>query len=249
MKQPVFKRFSSLLVLLLTGLLIVGSLLPAFAGDLPDSQGPILVVTGLGQVEVKPDQAKITMAVVSSGKSLKELQEQNSYTVNRVIDSLREKGLREYQIETTGYNAWPQYSYAESEDKQPPRIIGYQVRNQITVTSDDLHKVGQIVDTALKAGANEMQNIAYSLNDYNSVQSTALSQACINANKKANAIARALGIKVGPIISVKEGSTPAEMYPLYIDTAGAGAAGGDIPIQPGNITVRGTVTITYQIIR
>ena len=250
MKKPViFNRFSSLLVLLLTGLLIIGSLLPVFAAEPPDTQGPILVVTGLGQAEVKPDQAEITLAVVTTGKSLELQQEQNSRTVNEVIDSLLKQGLQSHQIETTGFNAWPQYVYGDSGNKQPPEITGYQVRNQITVTTDDLQSIGRIIDTALKAGANEVQNVAYSLNDYNSVQATALTLACTNANIKANAIARALGIKVGAVLSVKEGSTPAEMYPVYIGTAGAGIARGDTPIQPGDITVRSTVTITYQIIR
>ena len=242
-------RFSSLLVLLLAGLLIAGSLLPAFAAEIPDTQGPIMVVTGLGQTDVKPDRAEVTLAVVSSGKSLGELQDQNSRTVNRVVDSLLELGLSRHQIETTGYNAWPQYAYGDRGDKQPPEIIGYQIRNQITITLDDLQSIGRIVDTSLKAGANEVQNIAYSLKDYNSIQAQALSQACTNANIKANAIARALGIKVGAIVSVKEGSAPAEIYPVYISAAGAGTPGGDIPIQPGSITVRSTVTITYQILR
>ncbi len=249
MRQPIFKRFSSLLVLLLTGLLVVGSLLPAFAADPIETQGPIMVVSGLGQVEVKPDQAEVTLAVVSSGKSLGELQDQNSSTVKQVINSLVELGLKRHQIETTGYNAWPQYVYGDNADRQPPEITGYQVRNQITITTGDLQSMGRIIDTALKAGANEVQNISYSLNDHDSAQATALNRACTNANVKANAIARALGIKVGAIVSVKEGTTPAEMYPLYIDTAGAGMVRGDVPIQPGNITVRSTVTITYQILR
>jgi len=250
MSQPVlYKRFSSLLVLLLTGLLIIGSLYPAFAGEPPDTQGPILVVTGLGQVEVQPDQAKITLAVVSAGKSMEELQNQNSRTVNQVVNSLLEEGVQRYQIETTGYNAWPQHDYGDSRDTHPPEIIGYQVRNQITITSSDLPKVGSIINTALKAGANEVQDVAYSLDDYSSAQATALNKACANANIKANAIARALGIKMGAIISVKEGSNPADVYPVYIGTAGAGMAEGNIPIQPGKITVRSTVTITYQIIR
>lgn len=244
-----FKRFSSLLVVLLTGLLVVGSLLPAFAAETLDTQGPIMVVTGLGQAEVQPDQAEITLAVVSTGKSLGELQDQNSRAVNRVINSLLELGLERQQIETTGYNAWPQYVYGDREDRQPPEITGYQVRNQITITSGDMQGIGQIVDTALKAGANEVQNISYSLKDYSSVQATALSQACTNANIKANAIARALGIKLGAIVSVKEGSTPAEVYPIYVGATRTGLAGEDIPIQPGNITVRSTVTITYQILR
>lgn len=249
-KLKPFKSCSSFLVLILAVSLVMGGLLPAFATESPDSQGPILVVTGLGQVDAKPDQAKVTLAVVSSGKTLRELQDQNSLTVTRVVNTLLEQGLQRNQIETTGYNAWPQYVYGGSGEKQPPEIIGYQIRNEITVTSNDLQSIGRIIDTALKAGANEVQNITYSLRDNSSVQTRALSQACSNANVKATAIARALGVKVGAVVSVKEGSTPAEMYPIYISAAGPGmAAGGDIPIQPGNITVRSTVTITYQIQR
>ena len=126
--------------------------------------------------------------------------------MNQVVTDLLKQGLQRSQIETSRFNVWPQYSYGRSGDEQPPEIIGYQVRNQITVTLDDPQRAGSIIDTALRAGANEVQNISYFLHDNNSVQAMALSQACINANKKANAIARALGIKIGAVISVRESS-------------------------------------------
>ncbi len=248
-KKALFKHLPTVLVFLLAGLLVIGGIYPAFASELTNVQGPILVVTGTGQVEVQPDQAKITLAVISSGKNLEQLQEENSRTVNQVISSLLEKGLQRSQIETSSFNVWPQYSYGRSGEEKAPEIIGYQVRNQITVTLNDTKNAGSIIDTALKAGANEVQNISYFLSDSSSVQAMALSQACINANKKANAIARALGLKIGAIISVKESSPTTEIYPVVRVFDGVMAGGESVPIQPGDITVRGTVTITYQIVR
>ncbi len=235
----------SFLALLLSLLLVMSGLPSAFAVESLNSQGPILVVTGVGQVNVKPDQAKITLAVVSSGKTLGKLQEENSLTVTQVIDALLEEGLKRDQIETTRFNAWPQYVYSSGEERLPPEIVGYQVRNEITVTLNNLQNIGQIIEVALKAGANEVQNIAYSLQNDSLVQARALTKACSNANIKASAIAQALGIKIGTVVSVKEGITPSETYPIHVSTA----AGRDIPIQPGNITARSTVTITYLIQR
>lgn len=247
-KMALLKHFPTVFVFLLAGLLVTWGIYPAFAAELNNVQGPILVVTGTGQVDVQPDRAKITLAVVSSGKNLEQLQEQNSRTVNQVVTDLLKQGLQRSQIETSRFNVWPQYSYGRNGDEQPPDIIGYQVRNQITVTLDDPQRAGSIIDTALRAGANEVQNISYFLHDNNSVQAMALSQACINANKKANAIARALGIKIGAVISVRESSPTTEIYPLRTFDS-VTASGEAVPIQPGDITVRGTVTITYQIVR
>jgi len=247
-KMALFKHLPTALVFLLAGLLVIGGIYPAFASELTNAQGPILVVTGTGQVEVQPDQAQITLAVMSSGKNLEQLQDQNSRTVNQVISSLLEKGLQRSQIETSSFSVWPQYSYGLSGVEKAPEIIGYQVRNQITVTLNDTKSAGSIIDTALKAGANEVQNISYFLSDRSSVEAAALNQACVNANKKANAIARALGIKIGAIISVKESSPTAEIYPVRVYD-GVAAAGEAVPIQPGDVTVYGTVTITYQIVR
>jgi len=247
-KIAIFKHLPTVLVFLLAGLLVTWGIYPAFADELTNFQGPIMVVTGTGQVDAQPDRAKITLAVVSSGQHLEQLQEQNSRTVNQVVTSLLKQGLQRSQIETSSFSVWPQYSYGRSSEGQPPQIIGYQVRNQITVTLHDPQTTGSIIDTALKAGANEVQNLSYYLSDSSSVQAMELSQACINANKKANAIARALGLKIGAVISVKESSSTAEIYPVrMLDSVMV--SGEAVPIQPADITVSGTVTITYQILK
>jgi uncharacterized protein YggE len=251
MNQPgPLKPWPSFLVLLLALLLVVGNPLPAWSAEIPDSSGPILVVTGLGQVDAKPDQAKIVLGVVTSGKVLKDLQEENTRNVTRLIEALTGQGLQRSQIETTGYYAWPQYVYSDRGDKEPPAIAGYQIRNEITVTLYDLKNIGPVVEAALKAGANEVRNITYSLRDDSGLQDRALAQARDNAHAKGAAIVQALGLKLGAVVSVKESSAPAEIYPITLSMAGTDMTkGGSVPVQPGNITVRSTVTISYQVLR
>ena len=121
------------------------------------------------------------------------------------------------------------------------------MRNQITVTLHDPQTTGSIIDTALKAGANEVQNLSYYLSDSSSVQAMALSQACINANKKPTRLPGP-GVKDRSSTSVKESSSTAEIYPVrMLDSVMV--SGEAVPIQPADITVSGTVTITYQILK
>ena len=50
-------------------------------------------------------------------------------------------------------------------DNQPPRVTGYQVNNQVEVRLDDVAKLGAALDALVRAGANQMNGVAFSIQD------------------------------------------------------------------------------------
>ena len=158
--------------------------------------GPTLVVEGVGTASMAPDQAKAALAIVSNDKSMSAAQEQNSAATNRVIQALVAAGIPPENIETASFTVWPQYSYPDTQnDNRPPTIIGYKVRNELTLTIKKLPDLGTALDTALKAGANEVINIQYLKSDTTEATNLALTRACQNAITKSQAIAEALGMQ------------------------------------------------------
>lgn len=254
-----FKRHPGIyvfLTLMLLGVFTLGGFVSPDGTVLavnPDTArtGPTLVVSGSGIATVAPDQAKATLAVVTNDKLLSAAQSDNTAVTRKVMDTLIAAGVPKNNIETTNFAVWPQYSYpGEKERDKPPSIIGYQVRNELNITINDIASLGKVLDAALKAGANEVVNIYYQKADTSEATSASLKKACQEAMNKARAIAGALGMQLGSIISVQEGYTYDGNLPRPLAAktfSGLDAGGGDIPIQPGKLQVQSYVTLTFEL--
>ena len=72
-------------------------------------------------------------------------------------------------------------------------IIGYSVSNEITVTIDNIDMVGTVIDTAINAGANNVNSIEFGLKDSQVYKDKVLQQAIADAKRKAQVVANSLG--------------------------------------------------------
>jgi uncharacterized protein YggE len=106
------------------------------------------------------------------------------------------------------------------------------------VTTTDLSQVGLLIDAASQAGANNVSNLSFGLQNPEPLVLQALTQATKQAATHAAAIASGLGAKLGAVISAQEGSS---YTPLVV--GGTAAAGVSTPVQTGVVTVYATVTI------
>jgi hypothetical protein len=138
----------------------------------------------------------------------------------------------------------PQYP---DDGRQPRRITGYQVTNTVNVTIDDLDKVGAAIDALVNSGANSLGEVSFSIKDDKPPMAQAREAAVKDAMAKAEALAHAAGVTLGPILSIGEGGAVAEpprpMYRMAMVTAAAPPP----PVAAGETTVSASVSITWQI--
>ncbi|MDH7578697.1 MAG: SIMPL domain-containing protein [Bacillota bacterium] len=239
------------LVLLMTALLIAGSLIGSvLLGDpaqaRAEEQQPQIVVSGTGQVNVKPDQAKLSLGVLTMAPNAKEAQQENAELASKIIAALGKAGVPKEKIETREYSIWPEYRYPKPEENKPPTIVAYRVSNTLLVTLDDTGKVGAAIDAAVQAGANKVESIQFLKKDLGPAQREALQKACQEARLKAEAIAQALGVKLGGILSVQESSGVNYPPPVQLKAAEAGEA-AQTPIVAGELQVNASVTVNFRI--
>lgn len=239
------------LVIVLTCLLVAGSfpgsvLIGYPAAAEADVQQPQITVSGNSVVRVAPDQAKLSLGVLTIAPDAKKAQQDNARLANSIIAALVKAGVPGDKIETRDYSVWPEYSYPKPEEKKPPEITAYRVSNTLLVTVDDLTRMGSVIDAAVMAGANQVQSIQFLKKDTSSAQREALQKACKEARLKAEAVAAALGVEIAGIASVQEDSAisypPIYRYSL-VDEAAAGSA--PTPIQPGELMVDANVTVVF----
>jgi len=107
---------------------------------------------------------------------------------------------------------------------------------------------GLYPNTAIDAGANRINFLIFTLRDETQARSKAIALAAKDAQAQAESLARSLGVKLGPVVKA---TTQAEERPMPLMRTGAtfamGSSGAPTPVQPNEVTVPATVSITYQI--
>lgn len=203
--------------------------------------------SGEGRIVAKPDIAKMIVSVVTQARTSEAAQTDNSRKSQAVVSYLKEQGVEEKDIKTVGYNIYPQYRYPEFGGT--PTITGYEVNESIEVKVHDLDKASAILDGVVRAGANQVSNFSFSIDNPETLKDQAREQAIEDAKEKADKLEDQLGIRLGGIVNFAESSNGYYPYPAY-DTArpeagGMGGAGPSLPTGENEIVVN--ITLTYQI--
>ena len=128
------------------------------------------------------------------------------------------------------------------------QVIGYTARNTVRVFLSDLTRVGAVVDTAVKAGGNQVQRVSFMLRDPAAAQNEALRRAVQVAREKAQTVAAALGLQITGFYNVVAHDMGG-VRPMFQEAAGfaRAAAAAPTPIEPGRIQVRSRVTLMVRV--
>lgn len=205
-----------------------------------------VVVTGDSTVQAPPDTAVVTVAVVTQNSSASEAQAENASKTDAVVRAVKAAAGAGAEVKTSGYNLQPQYVYKEGV---PPTITSYVVRNAVNITTGDLNRVGAVIDAATRAGANNIEGLAFTLRRDEAARAQALSAATREATAKARTVAEALGGRVLRVIEVQEGG--AYVRPLTTtDTMSfvkSRAEQAPTPVEPGSLDVQAQVTLVAEV--
>jgi uncharacterized protein YggE len=216
------------------------------------AQKNTISVTGQYQFDSDPDEAVLYIRVKTEKPTAKTAQTENARLMNTVKAALENDGVSKSDMETTNYNLYPQQKW--DRDKNEYIKTGYIVQHLLKVTTDDVTEVGDLLDTAVLAGANGLDRVEFKLSDEKKedVNSDALEAAAKNAKDKAAAIAKSLGVKLGDINRVSESNVGYDYYPrpMYamaeMDMAGSSKSAGT-DISPQSVKVSATISIVYEI--
>ena len=125
----------------------------------------------------------------------------------------------------------------------PQRIVGYQVSNNVDVTVEDMSKTGPVLDALVSSGSNQIGGIGFSIHDPKPLLAKARQAAVADAIERAQTIAKAAGVTLGPILSISESGYEAPR-PVYAMRAMAMPAPPP-PVAGGQESLSATVSITW----
>lgn len=198
--------------------------------------------SGEGKVVVVPDQAVVSMGVQEEGFNLKQVQEAVNKKMASVSKSLKDLGIKENDIKTTGYNYYPDYN---NKNK-------YTAYASVQVVIRDMENVSPVMDLIGTLGLDNVSGPSFGLSDELMEKTTkeARTIAIDKAKSKAEELASLAGMNLGRIVNIVEGGSRPQPYVVQdaIPMAGGGIERSKTatPVEPGSSEVIVNVTLSYE---
>ncbi|MFH1101251.1 MAG: SIMPL domain-containing protein [Methanobacteriota archaeon] len=206
-----------------------------------------ITVTGSAVVTTEPNQVAIMLEIQALHLKAATAKNQVSTLLNKVLTALRNLGLNNKDIQTTGYRIQPEYEY----NYNTRTFVGYRVICSLKITVKNLDKAGTVIDTSVDAGS-LVTSITFelSIEKQEELKLQALQEAAVDAKEKAEVVASALGYTVDRVKTI---SVNAQYRPnVYWKAASVAYDSADtyVPpteILPGDASVSASVTVVFDI--
>ncbi|BAS28551.1 SIMPL domain-containing protein [Limnochorda pilosa] len=198
-----------------------------------------LSVEGVARRSVAPDQATIDFGVRQEATSAQAAFDSAQFVLSNIVVALKANDVPEESMRTTGLTLRPVYQHDEGE----PKLVGYAAEGSVRVETKDLRRLGNLIDAAVAAGANRIENLQYARSDARSLQEELLDEAAAQALRRAERIAKALGQEVKSVAQVHEIS--GGLVPLGRGAAFEAAAGSAAVVLPGSLTVEVRIQVEF----
>ncbi len=218
----------------------------SFASD--DNPAPRILVTGEGSVDVAPDMAVLVLSVMREAPTAREALTANSTAMGKVLNAMAGLGIAKRDLQTANFDIQPRYTYPQpgKDASNAPRLVGYTVRNSLTVRVRDIAKVGEVLDTSVTLGVNEGGSILFTNDDPSAAITQARVKAVQAALAKAKTLADTAGVKTGRVLEISEQDyNPRPMAMAKMEMAAMDSrVGGAPPIAEGENSYKVTVNVS-----
>jgi hypothetical protein len=223
--------------LFLTAALVLPLTAPAHAEA---EMARTISVTGTGTVEAAPDMATLMIGVTTQAATAAEALAANTAATDAVIDRLSASGIEARDMQTANLSINPNWT---GYDSATPTISGYVAANMLTVRVRDLATTGAVLDAAVTDGANTLNGLTFGLADPEPAYAAARKEAVADARAKAELLAAAAGVTLGPVLSIADGGAMTDPAPMYREAVSA----APVPVVGGELGLIATVSVTFGI--
>lgn len=217
----------------------------SYAAEAPAPR--LLNVSGQARIEVKPDTATITVGVTELKPTPAEAYRAMNLSIQQLSAAVKGAGITNEQIKTNIFSLNAEYNWTQDKGQV---MVGYRATNSVSITTQDLDKVADLIQLAVESGANQLQGVNFYVKDTEKLLSKALDMAVDDAKAKANQVAGRLGAKVARVhsVSIQDNGMPVirpmmEGAGVMADMAKAAPA----PVYGGTTNFSATVYVVFEI--
>lgn len=158
-------------------------------------------VSASANTEVAPDVAEISFAVkTTDSKSMQKATALNKEISDKVYSELKSMIISSNgdYIKTSDFSANPVYTYSNAKKN----FEKYEVSNRVIVHTKSIDKVGQMIDNAISAGATNVDNLTFSVSNYETQCNDLITIATKKTKTRADVVAQALNTTVSGLNNI-----------------------------------------------
>jgi uncharacterized protein YggE len=227
--------------------------IPVYSVPLKDNT---LVVNGLATVNVPTDIIKLGLTVETNNTQAGLALQQNNEIAKSVDDILTNLNIPLANITTTSFSIAPDYDtiYNPEDRTTTTKFNGYKVSNSLEIQVSDLKMATNLIDQAVKGGANRIQYVNFEVSPelLQTVQYNLISYATEDAVNKAELLAEPLSLELVDILTVKlldnRIAQPVPMNYARMEAGGGGGGGGaSAKLYTGQSQQSVSVEVTFSI--
>lgn len=237
-------KWNGLFVVVITALLLSACSPAATPAPKLDQTSPRLIhVTGTGKVLTQPDIAYIAIGVHTEEDDVKTALQKNNSQAQAVGQSLKDFQIEAKDIQTSSFNVYPQVQYGPNGVTLGTKYV---VENTVTVTVRDLTRIGEILDSVVKSGANNINSIQFDIADKTKISEEARQAAMQDARNQAEELTAATGTTLGKVQTIEVLSSTSTL-PNNLGMGGAMMAADVVPVSAGQIAVTVQLSVSFAI--
>lgn len=211
---------------------------------------PTLTVQGTATVKKAPDLLILNFSVITEAENAITALQDNNSKMSKLIDSLKNFGLKEDEIETGTFSITPVYTRPSPkfEGSFIPKIGSYQVSNTLAIRTKQIDSAGSLIDIAAKAGVNSIDSMRFDIKDSQSLKREAITEAAQNAITDALTLAKASNIKIKRMLTISL-DNPGPEFPMAKArfTYAAVPESSGTPIIAGQVEAEAKVHVSFEI--
>jgi len=214
----------------------------------------IVSTSGTATVKVNPDKVSVTIGVETHAETAAEAAAANAKLMEKVLTALKDLGIADDQVSTNWYSVYPTYEWRSPPCieiyPQPPEcnpkneITGYTASNSVTVTLAATADVGKVIDTAIAAGATNVNGAYFfvSTERQEEIRGNLIADAIANARSRADKAAEAVSMEITGVKSINLNDV---YFPVFYKEFAVADGASSTPIMPGQQEISQSVQITY----
>jgi uncharacterized protein YggE len=202
-------------------------------------------VNGTGTVYLTPDVAYISIGVHTEAVDVGKAVDANNQKSQAVIAAIKALGVEAKDVQTTNFNVYNSAQYDPTSGLQTGTT--YMVDNSVSVTMRDLTKMSDLLDAAIKAGANNINSVSFDVADKTKAVQEARLLALDNAHTLAVDLAKGAGVTLGSVQTLSYYDYAPSPYYGMGGGGSADSVKSTSPINPGQMQLTVNVSIVYEI--
>ncbi len=204
-----------------------------------------LSTTAEGRVSVSPDMISLALSVYSRAQNSKEAYDSVNTWVAALKKILKESGVADVDVQTTGIYLNPEYNYVDGTQKPN----GFSATHSLSVKIRKLADANTLLDKVTEIVNVQIQSVTYDLDKKDPIYTEARKMALEKARTKADEMAKVAGVKIKKVQSISE-NTSTNNYPLPYQNAkvmSEWVADSTTSLSPGQLEYTVNISATYEL--